>query len=108
MAQRGLPQHIKVDEFYYEIVSWKQKDAQDVDRYGETSLPQKIIRIDESYGPRQAAETLIHELLHILFYRRGVQRERNEEHVVKQIAHGLAAVIHDNPALGPWLFRRLR
>jgi hypothetical protein len=108
MAYRGLPSPIKVDEFYYEVVSWEQKDAQDMDRYGEVSLPQKIIRIDESYGPKQSAESLIHELMHVLFYRRGIQRERNEERVVKQLSHGIAALFHDNPALGPWLFKRLK
>ena len=106
--QRGLPGPIKVDEFYFEIVLMNPKDGNDLDRYGESSMAQKIIRIDESYGPRQAAETLIHELLHVLFKRRSLQKEDAEERIVVQLSTGLSAILHDNPTLGPWLLRSLK
>jgi hypothetical protein len=45
----------------------------------------------------EVADTIIHETLHAIWAERGLKGELDEETVVTALAHGLTAVMADNP-----------
>ena len=43
------------------------------------------------------AETLLHEVLHALYYEMGVEQGAGEEHIVRNLSRGMYAVLQANP-----------
>jgi len=63
---------------------------------------------DQYINPQQEAETLLHEILHVIWYVMGIQGKKEyEEKTVNQMSVGLASVIRDNPELMQWLRKKL-
>jgi len=52
-----LPKSVKVAWRDYKIENWDRREAAGAGRYGETVHASKTIKIDMSYGSRQAAST---------------------------------------------------
>ena len=108
MTARGsLPKRVKVGAWDYTIEVWASKEADSHGKYGETFNDLKKIRVDTSYGPRQVATTLLHEILHCVYCRWRIEEKFDEEQTVVRFAEGLAAVWRDNPAVMAWIGQRL-
>lgn len=54
---------------------------------------------------QKAAETFLHECMHIVFEERGVELGKMEEKVVTEGAKGLFALLRDNPEAMKWLVK---
>ena len=97
-----LPDVIKVGPYDFVIEEWTPRMAAANERYGECSCQELTIRIDSSLVPIKMADTLLHELLHAVWWVWGIDDGDNEERTVHKLAIGLTAVWRDNPGLLDW------
>ncbi|MDH3883535.1 MAG: hypothetical protein OET63_04915 [Desulfobacterales bacterium] len=94
----NIPEAIKVGHYTYDI---KESDEL-IDasgRHGTVSHPNRLIRIDTTRGDVETADTLIHEMLHCIFYLHEIEggdREA-EEKLAARLTNGLCLLIADNP-----------
>lgn len=66
--------------------------------------PEHEIDIHEGQPPIEEADTLLHEVMHAIFYQMGIGLSyKQEEHVVRRLATGLTAVFQDNPSFLKYL-----
>ena len=54
------------------------------------------------------AETLLHELLHAIYWAMGIRPKDTEERIIGLMSTGLAMAIRDNPKLFQWLSEALK
>lgn len=85
-------------DFFVRYVN-KFKDKKQV---GECELPidriKGIIRIKRGMDSVERANTIIHEILHAIWYTQGIGLEsKTEERVVCAITNGLIGFMRDNP-----------
>lgn len=102
-----LPARIKVGWRMYRVESWSPREASGARRLGEACHTAEIIRVDETMGERQAAETLLHEILHAVANIFELDDKDDQERTISILSSGLATVITDNPGLLSWLSERL-
>lgn len=78
-------------------------------RLGECSVNTGLIEIDPSFGMQEAANTLVHELLHACTNVAGLKiDEADEEHFVTATANVMTNVIRETPELFEWLIEAAR
>lgn len=75
---------------------------------GQALLTQTTIRISTAQSVAAERDTLLHELLHSIWYVMGVDPPENatadfEEYVVARMATGVLCVLRDNPHLVTYL-----
>jgi len=100
-AAPKLPGSIKVG---YQTVALELASREDlIDAYGDCNHEKQRIRIGDWLKPQQAAETLIHELLHAVWPNRWSHVGDIEETLVTGLAPNIAGVWRDNPAIVAWL-----
>lgn len=106
-VEDGLPASIRVGyrTFTTEIMTPRQAEARNA--YGECDNAQGIIRIWADLDPVKSADTMIHEVLHACYCIAALEDEDKEERIVRTLAHQLAQVWRDNPALIEWINARL-
>lgn len=102
-VEPDFPMSLKVGWRDYVIERWSHRDAVGADRHGETSHTGGIIRIDLSYGTRQGAATMLHEVMHAIAAIWRIKDDDDEERTVQMIEHGLATVWRDNPKVMAWI-----
>jgi len=101
-----FPSSIKVGYRTYRIDVWHPAAASGARRYGEAAHMERVIRVDLSTGPIQAAETLLHEILHAISsttYNQDLFSGKDEERAVSGASAGLTQVLRDNKSLRYWL-----
>ena len=98
---------IKVGPFDISVVSLFPEDKEEC--LGQFSPFDLTVELREDYTTQQQeAETLLHELLHAIWYTMAIAAEREvEEKVVGPMSVGLAMVIRDNPDLINWIREKL-
>ena len=101
---KKLPPSIRVGAYDFELEKWHALTAAAVRRWGECSCTEMIIRIQQDMPTRiKAADTLIHEISHAIWWAFGVEDEDKEERTVNLSASGWTCVYRDNPWLLDWL-----
>ena len=98
-----LPASVKVGAWIYQIETWPIPEAEEVGKWGICSNAQRRIQISESCDRKQAAQTLLHEILHAIAFVWGCKRDDSEERLVGAIGEALSAVWHDNPEVMRWI-----
>lgn len=98
-----IPNKIKVLGFDW-IVDENQNVANEGGVFGSTHHRKQIIFIDPSETQQKKEHTLIHEILHTIWWQTGLTErfkkiENLEEEVVQTLAHGLYHVLKDNNLL---------
>ena len=103
-----LPGSLRLGYLTYRIVEWPQSEARASGRYGETDVPHQIIRIQVE-GRLQAAvaETLLHEIMHCIFFSWNICKDDSEERVVTAVGLGLATAMASNKAVFEWIAAQL-
>ena len=72
--------------------------------YGQWKAKQRRIDIRTRMTRFDTVDTLLHEIFHsILTHQAREYSDKMEEHFVNSLAHGLTAVLKDNPDLRAWL-----
>ena len=67
--------------------------------YGQIGLGTKRLDLADDLSEEEGVYTLLHEVLHGIWYHRAVPPRPREERVVTELAWGLMAVFRDNPGL---------
>ena len=98
-----LPKSVKVGWRDYKIEPWSTPEAAMSRRYGETRHGTTTIKIDLGYGTRQAASTLLHELMHAAAAIWNYDDASKEESLVSALGDGLCTIWRDNPAVMHWI-----
>lgn len=96
------PHTIKVLGFLYSIILRDEDWVSDANAIGMCSPNRETIYLYEDLPPRQAAETLLHEVFHAAFY--AAKLNANEQHlmeeeIVSRVSSVMHAIMTDNPAL---------
>lgn len=106
----SLPETVRIGYADYKVERWEHHKATAAQRYGENSSHELTLRIDEELferAPLKAANTVIHEILHGIYWIYGLEDEDKEERIVKVMASAWAQIWRDNPKLVAWLNEQL-
>ncbi len=96
-----LPKQVKVGAYIYKIIPMKEFSGSG--HCGTCNNETLEIRVRTTLSPAQVKNTLLHEILHAVYYHQGMGDSEGEEVVVNGIANGLQMVFHDNPILKRYL-----
>ena len=104
-----MPASVKVGYRTYRLELWTEQQATDEDSDGESDHEAGAIRLDPRMDPQKAGNTVLHELIHAVWYVWSLPEENiGEELAVGGITNGLATVLRDNPGLFAWIERNLQ
>lgn len=98
---------IKVAAYDIEICFWDYKEARENNRWGEFSVNEQKIRIDNSMTGALLIDTLIHEINHAIYWAYNIEDEDKEERIVTKMSTGLTQVLRDNPELLAFIKKHL-
>lgn len=99
-----LPEGIDVLGFDYKVKSMSKKTSLEYGASGLCFRDKKVISIYEKGTPADAvAETLLHEVMHAVYFEMGITEGASEETTVRAMSRGLYAVLRANPALAQTL-----
>jgi hypothetical protein len=95
----ALPASIRVAAFDFKVEEWHPMGSASARRYGEFSSMEGVIRIDPQAGRIKTLDTVIHELLHAVYWSYNIAGSDDEERTVATMSTGLTQVLRDNPDL---------
>lgn len=98
-----LPPSVKIGYSRYTIVDWAPRASISADRYGECDITCREIRVSTVQGWSKAANTLLHEILHAVWYHQALHDSDDQERCVTSFANGLSMVWVDNPDVIAWI-----
>ena len=78
------------------IVVEQDRISRDSYTYGEVDHVEQVIKISKELKPQRKAETLLHEIIHTVFF---MLRKDENEQLVNSMATVLLQIFRDNPAL---------
>lgn len=100
----ALPDVVRIGAFDFAIEKMDVRDAMSRGVYGQCSTQLQIISIQRHMPSRQKAiDTLLHELLHAIWWERDLEDADKEERTVGCLGTGLVQVHRDNPWLADWI-----
>lgn len=103
MVER-LPSSIRVGVYDFTLEKWSANRAAGAQRWGEFSTCEMRISIQIDMPTRiKAADTLLHEVGHAVYWAFGVVDDDKEERIVNLASTGWLCVYRDNPWLLDWL-----
>ena len=88
---------IKIGARRYSLRAMPKEDRSEI--HGKISLDRGLIMLDPAIPADNQAETLMHEILHGVWYAYNLEDGLKEEAVVTALGTGLMAVFVDNPDL---------
>ena len=88
-------ERLKIEEAYYQV----RNRELNPNLYGQVDLRRKRMDIADDLDGEEAVYALVHEMLHAIWWQRGVPVRPREERVVTELAWGLSRLFHDNPGL---------
>jgi hypothetical protein len=107
-AVEALPDSIRVGPYDFAIETLDAQRAMGKDFFGEFSPCEGRIALQlDMPSIVKAADTLLHETGHAIYWTYGVSDEDDEERVVGVFATAWAQVFRDNPWLLAWVGRAL-
>lgn len=83
------------------------RDSQARGKYGEFSSLELRILLDPLMPPVKAVDTLIHEVLHAIWWCYIIKDEDKEERVVQTECSAWVQIYRDNPQLLAWITEML-
>lgn len=96
------PKKIKIGPYDYAVVILDKSEARG--NYGAFVSEDQEIRLRDSFrSPHMMADTLLHEVLHGVWFVHGIVARDGEERIIGQMATGLTQVLRDNPDLVAFL-----
>jgi hypothetical protein len=102
-----MPTSVKVGWRDYKIETMSRGESVCRNRTGEILQVDERIRISDGVSRRHQSETLLHEIMHAVYWLWNVSEKMDEEPIVLSLAGGLATVWRDNPAVMEWIARGL-
>lgn len=103
-AVAKLPPSIRIGPFDFRIEKWEPCAAERAHRYGECLTTEQVIRIrSDMSSPEKAADTLLHEVSHAIWWVHGIEDSDLEERTVNLSSTGWVSAYRSNPWLLGWL-----
>lgn len=99
MAENPWPAEIRIGYRIYLVEIMASMDVVSKGRFGECDNCGGHIRICADLEPAEAANTMLHEVMHACWYVVNLDDEDKQERVVTSMANQLTQVWRDNPAL---------
>jgi hypothetical protein len=104
----SLPNSVRVGPFDFEIIKWPNITASTSSRWGECSIGEQVVRIDDEIAtPFKAVDTLLHEIDHAVTWAYGIKDEDKEERRVAARAVAWTQIFRDNRWLLKWIDQTL-
>lgn len=99
-----LPKKLRISAYDFRLELWDSSQAQSTRKFGEFSAIEQRITIQAEYAsPVTMVDTLLHEILHAIYWVHGIDDKDEEERIVNTMAVAWTQVWRDNPALLDWL-----
>jgi len=98
-----MPTKVKVGPHEVDIISVSDGVLGDAGRHGQCSISRLIIAVDAELPATQRAETVLHEINHIMLSSIGIDDESLVERLALRFGVDVLALIRDNPKLILWL-----
>jgi hypothetical protein len=104
-----MPKLVRIGPFDFEIVTWTSLESNAARRYGECSTQEQKLRIcREMSSCEKLVDTVLHEVLHAIFWAYSIEDGFNEEQTVTRISTAFLSLFRDNPELLLWVNETLR
>lgn len=99
------PKQIRVNGKTYKILFNEKNPLVEYDNHGHCDNTKHIIHIEGEQVPSEEADTLIHEVLHAVWYQMTLTDidDAVEERIVRALGTGLAGLFADNPKMLDYL-----
>lgn len=95
-----IPDKVKIGWRSYEVVQGEHRSGDNGgDLYGEISYEENKIYIYDKQSEENKIVTLLHEILHGIFYLSGHDEWRKNEELIQCVSENLYQVIKDSPDL---------
>lgn len=99
-----LPGHVRVGPIDFGLEKWSSHAADAAHAFGQCSHQEFLIRVQENIPNRaKAADTLLHEIGHAIWWVYKLQDDDKEERTVSTMATAWTQVYRDNPWLLDWI-----
>lgn len=106
---KGLPESIRVAGHDIAVTVKSEQWRTSTDHHGEFCHIDMEILIAPTFAkPGRAAEIVIHEVMHAIWWAFNVSDRDDEERTITNLAGGLQQVWRDNPALIEWINEAMR
>lgn len=99
----NVPNKVKIGPFDFDIKNWTHFDGEVNQMYGRFSSVSFTIEIDFDRHPIKVVDTLLHEIMHGIYWAWGIHDGDGEERTVSNMSTGLTQVMRDNPHLLEWM-----
>jgi hypothetical protein len=94
----NIPDKVKIGWREYVISQGEHRSgSKGGDLYGEIEYEEQTIYLYDKQGEENKSATLLHEIIHGIFYISGHDKWRENEELINTIAENLYQVIKDNP-----------
>lgn len=104
-----LPNTVRVGGFDIRIELMSTHMAAGMQRYGEFSSIEQMIRLQREMSSRfQAVNTFLHEVNHAIFWAYGLEDDDKEERIVSTFGTAQMTLFRDNPWLTKWIAEALK
>lgn len=102
-----MPSSVTVGPY---VIAIKELVGTDMERdYGHFDSVKMEIRLQKEFAtPQQAADTLLHEVLHAVWHIAGLNHKDGEERLVASLSTQICAVVRQNPDIVRWLQKALK
>lgn len=90
----GELRKLKIGDCYYRV---RYRSFRRI--YGQIGLGTGHLDLADDLNEEEGVYTVLHEVLHGIWYHRALPERPREERVVTELAWGLTAVFRDNPGL---------
>lgn len=103
-----LPTAVKVGYQRYRIDLMSEEERRNSGgKLGSCDHLRSVIKLSDHLAGPEAVNTLLHEVMHAIWWVWSIGEETAEERGVTNITNGLCCVIADNPDFCKWLSRNL-
>ncbi len=102
-----MPSYVRVGPYDVRIRELDPSDAEK--NYGLFHSEKMEIHLRKEFScPQQAADTLLHEILHAVWHIAGMNHKDGEERLVATLATQICAVVRQNPEIVKFLQMALK
>ncbi len=101
-----MPKSVKVGATTFQVRGMSREAELLGADWGGADFGTNTITVSAAVSDPRRKETLLHEILHCIYYEWNIQLEDDEERTVSAFAFGLSAVMKDNPLAFKWLMEK--
>lgn len=98
---------IKVGPHKYTVIQMHKDWHGETDSFGQCDTSAQTIKLSADMLCTRQVETVIHEILHAIYYEYSLEKCDDEEHMVSVLGQALTALFVDNPEFISYLSHNL-